>query len=184
MNVPTGGNNGESAYIRLAAMRRSGGLGPRRWASLAASIAAGVLAGTLLWHDGSRNSLARDVLEHLEQEPEALASTTPQASAAAVDEVLGRSRVRLGREAGPVSYAKTCRIRGHDVAHLVVRTAGGPVTVLLLADDVTTAPVSFAGRGFSGRIVPSGPGSLAVVGSAGADLDEATARLLAAVEWL
>jgi hypothetical protein len=183
MNVPTGGNNGESAYTRLAAMRRFGGLGPRRWVSLAASIAAGVLAGTLLWHDGSRNSLARDVLEHLEQEPEALASTTLPASAGTVDEVLARSRVRLGREAGPVSYAKTCRIRGHDVAHLVVRAAGGPVTVLLLADAVA-APVSFTERGFSGRIVPSGPGSLAVFGSAGADLDEATARILAAVEWL
>ncbi len=184
MKVPTGGNNGESAYTRLAAIRRAGGLGPRRWASLAASIAAGVLVGTLLWRDGSRNSLARDVLEHLEQEPDALASTTPQASAAAVDEVLARSRVRLGHEAGPVSYAKTCRIRGHDVAHLVVRPAGGPVTVLLLADAVAAAPVRFTERGFSGRIVPSGPGSLAVVGSAGAELDEATARLLAAVEWL
>ena len=68
-------------------------------------------------------------VEHLEQEPDALASTTPQASAATVDEVLARSRVRLGHEAGPVSYAKICRIRGHDVAHLVLRPAGGPVTV-------------------------------------------------------
>jgi hypothetical protein len=182
MNVPTGGNNGESPYARLAALRGLGGLRPRRWASLAASIAAGALAGTLLWHDGSRNSLARQVLEHVEQE--SAATATPQASAVVIGEVLERSRVRLGPEAGPVSYAKTCRIGGHEAAHLVVRTTGGPVTVLLLADAESAETVSFTERGFSGRIVPSGPGSLAVVGRAGADLDETTARMLAAVEWL
>jgi hypothetical protein len=44
--------------------------------------------------------------------------------------------------------------------------------------------VRFDEQGFSGSIVPAGPGSIAVIGGAGTDLEQVTAEVLAAVTWL
>jgi hypothetical protein len=184
MNVPFGEKNGDSAFARLAEARRIAGLDRRRWMSLAASILAGVLVGTLLWVVGLRNSLPADLLEHLDQEPGVMVATTRPEDVAVVARVLRDSGIRLRAEAGLLSHANSCRIRGRAVPHFVVQAEGGPVTVLVLRGQQPAAPVSFAGRGFSGRIVPAGPGSIAVIAAADADLAQVAARMLAAVEWL
>lgn len=184
MNVPFGEKNGDSAFARLAEARRIAGLDRRRWLSLAASIVAGVLVGTLLWVVGPRNSLPADLLEHLDREPGAMVATTRPEDAAVVAKVLQDGGIRLRAEAGLLSYANSCRIRGRTVPHLVVQAEGGPVTVLVLHGQQSAAPVSFAGRGLSGRIVPAGPGSIAVIAAADADLAQVAARMPAAVEWL
>ena len=181
LRVPASGASGEAARPGLA---RVPGLDRRRWMALAASIVAGVLVGTLLWVGGPRNSLAEDVLKHLSHEPEALAATTRPADAEVIAKVLERGGIRLQPGAGLVSYASSCWFRGRTVPHLVVQAASGPVTVMVLRNEKTDAPVSFAEQGYSGRIVPAGPGSIAVVGAVDADLEQVTARVLAAVEWL
>lgn len=184
MNVPRGEKNGESAFARLAeARRRTAGTRPR-WASLVGSILAGVVVGAWLWSGGSRNSLGDDVLSHMDGESEVLAAAKGAGDAAAVARVLEQGGIRLGPEAGAVWHARSCRFRGGTVPHLVLQTEGGPVTVLVLRDEPVAGPISIAGRGFSGRIVPAGPGSIAVVGAAGADLERIAARVRAAVEWL
>jgi hypothetical protein len=66
----------------------------------------------------------------------------------------------------------------------VVQTDRGPVTVMVLRHERPAASVSFDEQGYSGRIVPAGPGSIAVIGAAGADLGQVTARVLAEVVWL
>lgn len=168
-------------------LRRSAGIpgfDRRRWMALVASITGGVLIGTLLWVGGPRNSLAADLLEHLDHEPEALVATKRPEDEAVLGKVLERGGIRLRPEAPLVSYARSCRFRGHTVPHLVVQTTGGPVTVMVLRNERPASPVSFVEQGQAGRIVPVGPGSIAVIGADGADLDEVTARVLAAVEWL
>ncbi len=180
MNVPSREKKGESALARLAAARRRSAAVRPRWASLAGSILAGVLVGTWLWAGQSRNSLATDLLEHIEAEPSALTDATPPE---AVARVLERAGVRRVPAVGQVSYARTCRLRGRPVPHLVLRAEGGPVTVLVLRHERVDAARSFTGSGFSGRIVPDGPGSIAVVATAGADLDAAVAHAQAAVDW-
>jgi len=55
---------------RRAPQHRCQGWTGRRWYALAASIVAGVLVGSLLWVGGPRNSLAQDVLAHMDHEPE------------------------------------------------------------------------------------------------------------------
>lgn len=160
------------------------GLDRRRWFALAASIVAGVLVGTLLWVGGPRNSLAHDLIEHLAHEPQALAATTRPEEGEVLARVLERGGIRLRPEAGLVSYASSCRFRGRTVPHLVVQTDGGPVTVMVLRNERPAAPVSFDEQGYTGRIVPAGPGSIAVIGTAAADLEQVTARVLAAVDWL
>jgi hypothetical protein len=69
------------------------------------------------------------------------------------------------------------------VPHLVVQTDGGPVTVMVLRNETLDAPVSFNEDGYSGRIVPAGPGSIAVIGSGETDLEQVAERVTAAVKW-
>jgi len=166
--------------------RQSGGalqgVGRRRWLALAASIVGGVAIGSLLWVSAPRESLARSVVEHMAHEPEAIAAgnlTDP----ARVERVLERGGIRLRPGIGAVSYANTCPFRGQRVPHLVVQTDAGPVTVMVLRDEKVAAPVRFDEQGYSGTIVPAGPGSLAVVGAANANLDGVAGQVLAALEW-
>ena len=172
----------------LVAPRRGGDaivvLERRRWTALAASIIGGVLIGTLLWVGGPRNSLTHDLLKHLDHEPEALVATKRLEEEAVLGRVLARGGIRLRPDAPLVSYASSCHFRGHTVPHLVVQTTDGPVTVMVLRNEGPASPASFVARGHAGRIVPAGPGSIAVVGADGVDLDEIAARVLAAVEWL
>ena len=142
-----------------------------------------MLVGSLLWVGGPRNSLAQDVLAHMDHEPEAFVVTTTAADDAVLDRVLERGGIRLRPEVGTVSYANSCRFRGRTVPHLVVQTDDGPVTVMVLRNERPDAPVRFAEHGFSGTIVPAGPGSIAVIGAAGADLAQVTERVVAAVDW-
>ena len=159
------------------------GLDRRRWYALAASIVAGVLVGSLLWVGGPRNSLAQDVLAHMDHEPEAFVVTTTPADDAVLGRVLERGGIRLRPEVGTVSYANSCWFRGRQVPHLVVQTDGGPVTVMVLRNERPNTAITFAEHGFSGTIVPAGPGSIAVVGTGDADLAQVTERVLAAVDW-
>lgn len=169
---------------RFPAGTAAPGLDRRRWYALAASIVAGVLVGTLLWVSGPRNSLAQDVIEHLEHEPGALAVTKSPEDDAVLGRVLERGGIRLRPDAGLVSYANSCRFRGRTVPHLVVQTDAGPVTVMVLRDEKPAGPVNVSEDGFAGTIVPAGPGSIAVVGASGADIEQITTRVIAAVEWL
>jgi len=164
--------------------RSVAGLDRRRWLALAASVLGGVLIGSLLWIGGPRNSLARDLIEHLGHEPESLVVTQRPEDERVLGEVLERGGIRLRPEIGTVSYANTCVFRGRRVPHLVVQTDGGPVTVMVLRHERPAGPESFDEQGFAGRIVPAGPGSIALIGAAAADLGQVTADVLAAVEWL
>jgi hypothetical protein len=161
----------------------AGGLDRRRWMALAASIVAGVLVGTLLWVGSPRDSLARDLVEHVAHEPQALASPVP-ADADTVAQVLERGGIRLRPDFETVSYANSCEFRGRTVPHLVVQTDRGPVTVMVLRNEKLTAVTHFDEQGYSGSIVPAGPGSIAIIGAAGTDLAQVTSRVLEAVTWL
>jgi hypothetical protein len=183
MNVPQREKNGAPVSARLAVGRRRAGVVQPRWGALAASILAGVIVGAWLWSGGSRNSLGDEVLSHLDGEAEAVAAARGAPDPAVVARVLEQGGIRLGPGAGEVLYADSCRFRGHSVPHLVIRTEAGPVSVLFLRHEPADAALDFAARGVSGRIEPSGPGSLAVVGAAGADLERIAAQVQAVVEW-
>lgn len=154
----------------------------RRWLALAASIVGGVAIGSLLWVSNPRESLATELVEHMDHEPEALDSANP-ADPRRVERVLTRGGIRLRPEIGTVSYANTCPFRGRRVPHLVVQTEAGPVTVMVLGNEKVEAPVRFDEQGYSGTIMPAGPGSIAVMGAAHANLDHVAGQVLAAVEW-
>ncbi|HEX7373415.1 MAG TPA: DUF3379 family protein, partial [Steroidobacteraceae bacterium] len=110
-------------------------------------------------------------------------TTSVPADAQAVQVALARDRVELRSDPGLVSYVMSCKFRGHTVPHLVVQTATGPVTVLVLRDEKVTRTVTFHAQGYSGTLVHSGPGGLAVIGTSDAQVAEAAARVNAALEW-
>ena len=154
----------------------------QRWYALAASLLAGVIVGGILWSGGPRTALAREVVAHVEHEPQSLTAT--HAEPAAIERVLRAGGIRLRPEAGEVTYANSCAFRGQVVPHLVVRTAQGPVTVLVLRNEPITRPIRVREGGFQGSVLPAGPGSIAVIGEGPADLDEIKAQVLDAIEWL
>lgn len=182
MNVREREKKGESASARLAEARRQAAAVRPRWPSLVGSVLAGAVVGAWLWSGGSGNSLGDDVLSHIADEGPALAAGGP-APAGHVSRVLEQGGIRLRPDAGEVLYARTCRFRGRSVPHLVLRSEVGPVSVLVLRDELVAAPENFTGSGFSGRIEPAGPGGIAVVAAAGADIERTAAQVRAAVEW-
>ena len=155
-----------------------------RWLALAASIVAGVLIGSVLWIGHPRDSLAREVVEHMRGEPDSLVVTQVPADPASVAKVLAASGLRLRGDPGHVSYVMSCPFRGASVPHLVVQTDVGPVTVLVLRHVVVPEPRRFHEQGYTGTIAPFGPGSIAVIGATAEETADVATRLRVATEWV
>jgi hypothetical protein len=155
-----------------------------RWLALAASVAGGVIVGSVLWVAQPRTSLARDLVEHVLHERSALVATQQRVDEATVKHVLEASGLRLRANPGVVSYAMSCPFRGATVPHLVVQTDSGPVAVLVLRGEQTRQPMQFDEQGYAGTITAFGPGSIAVIGAAQGDLGQVETLLRQSIEWV
>lgn len=148
----------------------------RSWLALAASVLVGVAIVGGVWLTLPQRSLAAAVVAHMAGEPGAWRTETAVPDAALQD-VLKNSKLELRPSAGVVSYASSCEFRGHRVPHLVVQTASGPVTVMVLVHEPVRRPTQFDEQGYRGTIVPvPGHGSLAVLmrDASGAGRDQVT----------
>jgi hypothetical protein len=160
----------------------------RRWLALAASVLLGLGVAGGLWLAVPHASLAADVVAHMAGEPQAWTRTDVPVPSAELQAVLRNTHMRLGPEAGMVSYAQSCLFRGHQVPHLVVQTGMGPVTVMVLVHESTVEPKSFDEEGYRGVLLPvAGHGSIAVLakdpsGSL-ASVEAVAARVRAAIDW-
>jgi hypothetical protein len=90
--------------------------------------------------------------------------------------------VRLAPDVGSVVYVETCVFRGRQIPHLVVRTEGGLVTVLILPEERPSRPIEIAASGMSGRIVPVLGRAVAVVGQSRVARSTED-RIVAAIGW-
>jgi hypothetical protein len=184
LNVqPRPGGEVESPQVAPAAAVPSQRRARRRlkW-SLAASVMLAVFFGSL-WLAYPRPTLAEQIVVHVEHEANSMVRTDATVDRDALQDVLVRSGVRL-RDIGPVSYAMSCTFRGHHVPHLVVQTAGGPVTVLLLPEErAVSAPQKFVEGGYAGVILPAPRGAIAVL-SEGAPVAAVAATVLESVEYI
>jgi hypothetical protein len=163
--------------------------------ALAASVAGVAVLAALLWAAFPRESLADAVVGHMSHEPDAWSRTTP-VPGSAIAYTLARSGVRLEGDVSGVTYANTCWFRGRDVPHLVVRSASGPVTIMVLPNEPVSRRVAFDEGGYRGVLVPAARGSIAVLareagGEAGtsgtpgaAELDEIAARAIAVIRYV
>jgi hypothetical protein len=157
-----------------------------RWLSrplAAASVAAAFVLSALVWLWIPRETLAEQVVEHVEHEPQSLVVTDSTVEPEKLNDVLARSRVLLKPGAGRISYAASCWFRGHYVPHLVVQSDEGPVTVLLLthSERVERREV-FQENGFEGVILPAPRGAIAVLAQ-DARVEQVAERFLQSVEY-
>jgi hypothetical protein len=154
----------------------------RRFFAIAASIALGIALGVTLLVSAPRPSIAREVVDHVRHEPGAMDATAPIAPTALAD-VLGPDGARLRPGVGDVTFAARCVFEGEVVPHLVVRTAEGPVTVLMLRHREIDEPMRIADGALSGIVMPAPRGAIAVVGEDVRDLDGIARKVFEAVDY-
>ena len=154
----------------------------RQWA-LAASVLLATLAAVGVWLLRPSETLASEVVAHVKGEPASWLATH-NVSAGAIDHALKSSGIALDVASERIVYAQSCWFRGHYVPHLVLETAHGPATVLLLRHEHVKARTDFHESGMSGVIVPAGDGSVAVLERGDGQVDELAAVLRQEVHWL
>jgi hypothetical protein len=154
----------------------------RGWA-LAASVLLVACAALAVWLLVPSETLAHQVVVHVEGEPQSWLASE-QVSAAGIQQVLRRSGVQLDLTSERIVYARSCWFRGHYVPHLVLQTARGPATVMLLRHEPVTRREAFNEAGMTGIIVPAQPGSIALLTRGGADLNALAGEMQRDTHWM
>jgi hypothetical protein len=178
-----GASFGQASHGTAARPRRV-----RRGLAVAASVLVAFVVAGGVWLSSTGASLASDVVGHMAHEPDAWARTAVPVASPLLNAVMAESNVRLNPDAGLVSYASSCAFRGHQVPHLVVQTASGPVTVMVLTHESVPKSVRFDEHGYRGMIIPvRNHGSLAVL-ERGATVDAkamdgVASHVLGAIDW-
>lgn len=167
--------------LPLSVFRKAAAPPPARRFALAASIALAMLVGGSFWLFRPQTVLADEVIEHVRHENGSW-SAHEVLSATAVAEVLRQAGVTFDSSM-PVVYAMACTFHGRRVPHLVVQTASGPMTVMLLAHEKVRERKDFSEGGFQGVLLPAGEGSVAVLMQNGKVPDAAAAQVLSGVRW-
>jgi hypothetical protein len=154
----------------------------RQWA-LAASAVLATFAVFALWLLRPSDTLAHDVVQHVQGEPDSWLATQ-QVSADELNHALDGAGVAFHITSDRIVYAQSCWFHGHYVPHLVVQTARGPATVMILRHEQVSRRRSFHEAGMSGVIVPVERGSIAVVERGGDNLGEVAGQLSQDVQWM
>ena len=134
----------------------------RRWMALAAGLLLAVALGVaLVWPRNDPMALAGIDFVVFE-EAQAILDAKP-----VEPEVLRRVVAQLGitlpDQLGEVRYTGVCPFAGGFAHHLVVKTAMGKVTILLMPDRRIDVRVVAAARGLAAIVTPVAGGSVAIV---------------------
>lgn len=141
------------------------GLRNRRWIwPVAASL---LLTGALvaLWPRLGADELGREAIAHVAHEPQAFTASyaIPDDALATM---LSAQGMNLARAVGRVTYSTLCPVGSRVARHLVVRTAEGPVTLLLMPDDRKARQRAVTqADGMAALTIPAARGSIAIVAS-------------------
>jgi hypothetical protein len=154
-----------------------------RWVAIAASFLLTAVIGAGAWLVLPAMTLASELIDHVSAEQDMVTAAEPL-SPGELNTRLRNSGVQLSSSREhPVSYAMSCPFRGKDVPHLIVETTQGRVTVLMLSHVRVRSVQRFEEQGYRGTILPSGPGSIAIVATNQEAVEEATKHVAAAVTW-
>jgi len=127
--------------------------------------------------------LPEAVIAHVEHEPNLLEGDWSVVPASQLQYVLDSGKVSLNGDIGDVRHAGLCSFRGNKVAHVVVQSSNGPVTVMLLPEEKTEGIMSFDEEGYRGVLIPVGEGSIAVIGENEKSTDEVRKNFTDKVAW-
>ncbi len=131
----------------------------------------------------SHESLAAEVLAHLDHEPAALRVTDKPVSDARLARVVPASLAVYERGESLVTYAQSCIINGKRVPHLVIQGQHGPVTILLMPEEKIAEATPLDGANVKGLILPVGDGSIAIIGDREEELETIRKEVVDSVTW-
>lgn len=155
------------------------------WLATAAAITLAVFLGVRNYTaDTGFDSLADEIVAHMDHEPYALRVTDERVSDNRLARVVPASLANLTPETGLITYAQSCEINGHSVPHLVVQGEAGPVTILLLPDESIDEAIPLSGDWVNGVLIPVGSGSIAIIGNENEeDFERIQQNFVDSVSW-
>lgn len=157
---------------------------PRTWLAMAATVVLAAFLGFRLLSSGIEyESLADEVLAHLDHEPYALRVSDVAVSDARLASVVPANVAQMDHSAGLITYAQSCVINGHEVPHLVIQGERGPVTILLMPEETISGPQQLEGVNINGVILPVGSGSVAIIGESDESLEKIQQQVLKSATW-
>lgn len=167
--------------VALPARRR---VSTPAWFAIAATVVIAAFVGIRM-NDSNVTypSLADEIVAHLDHEPNALRVTDEPVSDKLLARVVPASIADMNHETGLITYARTCPINGKKVPHLVIQGKFGPVTILLMPDEMIDGAVQIDGQSINGVILPVGSGSIAIIGEADENLDSIQKNVMNSVAW-
>jgi hypothetical protein len=140
----------------------------RRYA-LAAGVALGAAAGIgVLWPRNDPLALAGIDFVVFE-EAQAILDAKP-ADPGALRRAAARIGVALPEQLGELRYIGTCPFAGVTAHHVVLKTASGKATLLLLPDQTLRSRVVASARGLEAAIAPARGGSVAIIADSSRNL--------------
>ena len=165
--------------------RRASRITTPAWIGIAASFALAAVIGLQFTGNGpaADQLLAEQVLAHLDHEPWALKVTDVAVSEERFARVVDPAVRTIDRDIGLVTYARTCIINGMSIPHLVIQGEKGPVTLLLMPDEMVSSAVTLSGESVNGVILPVGNGSIAIIGERDERIQDLKQRVVDSVEW-
>ncbi len=175
----------ESDNVVPLATRRTAKLGMPAWIGIAAAFALAAVIGVQLIgsEPAQQLTLAEQVLEHLDHEAGSRVVTNVSVSADTLHAAVDDSLESVDDSIGLITYARSCEINGRSIPHLVIQGEKGPVTLLLMPDEMIGEAIRLDGQGVNGVILPVGDGSVAIVGERDERLEEIEKRVVDSVEW-
>ena len=172
----------ETENVTSIASRRR--VSPPLWLAMAATVAIAAFLGVRFIGGGVEyDSLADEVLAHLDHEPYALRVSDKPVSDRRLNSVVASDVAQMDHSGGLITYAQTCVINGRKVPHLVIQGERGPVTILLMPDETVSEAVPRRDEFFEGAILPVGNGSIAIIGEHDEDLGKIEESVMNSVMW-
>lgn len=181
--------DGLQARILLArALDKPGRSWRRPWLAMVASLLLVVgIAGGLIYDRSEKTGQPIDlqtaVFRHINDELDHLYEER-NLDAGQLAGLFTSFGARVEEGIGKVNYAGRCTIRKQAGLHLVLPGQRGPVTVLFMPNEPVSTRQTLRTERFSAVIVPTGYGSVAVVGEHGeTTLDEVLDKVSRHVTW-
>jgi len=152
--------------------------------ALAATVVLAAFVGFRMLGSGVADpTLADELLAHIDHERNSLVVTDVSVSDARLTTAVPAHIARLDHSAGLITYAQSCVINGRTVPHLVIQGERGPVTILLMPEEMVSDPQTIIGESVNGVILPVGDGSIAIFGEREESLDRIRKKVLDSVTW-
>jgi len=167
--------------VTLPARRR---ISTPAWFAVAATVVIAAFVGIRMVGDNvTYPSLADEIVAHLDHEPKSLRVTDEPVSDRRLTRIVPASIAEMNHEAGLITYARTCVINGKKIPHLVIQGEFGPVTILLMPDEMIDGAVQIGGQSINGVILPVGSGSVAIIGEDKENLGNIQQSVVDSVSW-